>query len=532
MAYREVTMVEIKEVLRLWRAGTPKKRIAAQLTLDVKTVRRYVAAAESTGLTATAESTAISDEQVAAVLAAIAPETGRPHGDAWQRCVDERDEIERLLADRVRLSKVRRLLHRRGIDVPYPTLHRFAVAELGFGQRAPTIPVADGEPGEELHIDTGWMTMLEPDEHGRRRRFRAWIFTPHLSRYRFVYPCFAESTATAIEACEAAWEFYGGVFRVVVPDCTAAIVHTADPRKPRLVDAFLEYAQARGFHVDPARPRHPKDKARTERTVRDVRDDCFAGERLLDLDDARRRARTWCADEYGRRTHSTTQRQPREHFEADEQSQLLPAPSAPYDIATWSEPKVGADQHAQVARALYSLPFEYRGHHVRARADRSTVCFYDVVTRALIKTHPRVAAGKRSTDRADFPEEKAIYAARDAQALVNRAKSHGASIGELASRLLARSPLPWTRMRQLYMLLGLVKRYGATRVDQTCATCVDADAIDVFRVDRMLKLAVPAPSSEPTPAPVIPLPARHLRPASDYAVLPCVEQARTEGEDS
>ena len=43
-------MVEIKEVLRLWRAGAKKKRIAAQLTLDVKTVRRYVAAAESCGL--------------------------------------------------------------------------------------------------------------------------------------------------------------------------------------------------------------------------------------------------------------------------------------------------------------------------------------------------------------------------------------------------------------------------------------------------------------------------------------------------
>ena len=43
-------MVEIKEVLRLWRAGGKKKRIAAQLTLDVKTVRRYVAAAESCGI--------------------------------------------------------------------------------------------------------------------------------------------------------------------------------------------------------------------------------------------------------------------------------------------------------------------------------------------------------------------------------------------------------------------------------------------------------------------------------------------------
>lgn len=69
MAYREVTMVEIKEVLRLWRAGTKKKRIASQLTLDVKTVRRYVGAAEGCGLAPGAE--ALSDEQVAAVVAAL-----------------------------------------------------------------------------------------------------------------------------------------------------------------------------------------------------------------------------------------------------------------------------------------------------------------------------------------------------------------------------------------------------------------------------------------------------------------------------
>ena len=178
-------MVEIKEVLRLWRAGAKKKRIAAQLTLDVKTVRRYVAAAEGCGLAPGPEP--LSDEQVAAVVVALSPETGRPHGDGWERCEAERDTIKKLLEDRVRLSKVRRLLHRKGVDVPYSTLHRFAVAELGFGQRGPTIPVADGKPGEEIHIDTGWMTLLEPDEHGKRRRFRTWIFTPHVSRYRFVY---------------------------------------------------------------------------------------------------------------------------------------------------------------------------------------------------------------------------------------------------------------------------------------------------------------------------------------------------------
>ena len=53
--YREVRMVEITEVLRLWRAGVPKKRIAARLGLDPKTVRRYVTVAEATGLRVGAE---------------------------------------------------------------------------------------------------------------------------------------------------------------------------------------------------------------------------------------------------------------------------------------------------------------------------------------------------------------------------------------------------------------------------------------------------------------------------------------------
>jgi len=50
------------------------------------------------------------------------------------------------LAAQVRLSKVRRLLLRHGVEVPYSTLHRFAAVELGFGRARVTMPVADGEP--------------------------------------------------------------------------------------------------------------------------------------------------------------------------------------------------------------------------------------------------------------------------------------------------------------------------------------------------------------------------------------------------
>src|SRR5881396_1617718 len=504
MPYREVTMFEVKEVLRLWLTGVAKKRIAAQLGLDPKTVRHYLRAAIAAGITGAAE---LSDERLVTVMATLRPGSGRPHGDTWDQCQRQRPFIESSLRADVRLSKVRRLLVRRGVRVPYPTLHRFAVEELGFGRRAATIAVADCGPGEEVQLDTGWMTLLAPDASGRRRRFRAWIFTPVLSRYRFVYPCFRETTAGAIEACEVAWAFCGGIFKTIIPDNTKAIVEEADPLGARIVDAFLEYAQARGFHIDPTRTRRARDKARVERSVRDVRDDCFAGEALLDLEHARRHAHHWCEHEYGMRRHTRTQRLPREHFEAEERAVLLPAPTAPYDVPLWCEPKVARDQYAQVAKALYSLPTRWVGRTLRARADSVTVRFYHHAQ--LIKTHPRKPPGGRSTDPSDFPAEKSAYALRDVHFLQRQAARHGEAIGRFAERLLE-GPLPWTRMRRVYALIGLAKRYGDQRVEDACSTALAADMLDVRRLERMLQLALPVPAA--AAARIIPL-ERHLRPS-------------------
>lgn len=48
-AYREVTMLEVKEVLRFWLGGVRKKRIASQLGLNIKMVRRYLRAGSLRG---------------------------------------------------------------------------------------------------------------------------------------------------------------------------------------------------------------------------------------------------------------------------------------------------------------------------------------------------------------------------------------------------------------------------------------------------------------------------------------------------
>ena len=45
MVFREVSVIEVREVLRAWLAGKSERAVAAQAGVDRKTSRRYVAAA-------------------------------------------------------------------------------------------------------------------------------------------------------------------------------------------------------------------------------------------------------------------------------------------------------------------------------------------------------------------------------------------------------------------------------------------------------------------------------------------------------
>ena len=68
------------------------------------------------------------------------------------------------------------------------------------------------------------------------------------------------------------------------------------------------------------------------------------------------------------------------------------------------------------------------------------------------------------------------------------AAAHGPAVGAYAAALLD-IPLPWTRMRQVYALLGLVKRWGPARVDAACARALEAEAVSVSLIGRMLERA-------------------------------------------
>jgi transposase len=162
----------------------------------------------------------------------------------------------------LRVVKIGDLLARQGVIVPQRTLHRYCQAHTKYQgrRRGGTVPVADGEPGVECQIDFARMGMLFDPVTSRRRVVHALIFTAVYSRHMFVWLTFSQTLTAVIDGCEAAWEFFGGVFHVLIPDNMSPIVAQADSVNPRFTVGWLEYSQARGFATDPARVAHPQDK--------------------------------------------------------------------------------------------------------------------------------------------------------------------------------------------------------------------------------------------------------------------------------
>ena len=491
MGFREVSVNEIREVLRGWQGGVGLRVVAERAGVDRKTARRYVLAAQAAGLERLAGVTTITDEIVGAVVAAVRPARPNGHGSAWEALLEREAQIKVWVAgdgrDHPALSivKIEELLARSGCIVPYRTLHRFATERCGYRLRDVTVRVNDGEPGAELQMDFGQMGFITDADTGKRRRVHALIFTAAYSRHMFVWLSYSQTLAAVIAGCEAAWIFFNGAFKVLIPDNLKPVVTAADAVNPKLSSGWLDYAQHAGFVTDPARVRAPRDKPKVERAVQYVRGNFWAGENFATLEQAQAAVTRWCAGRAGMRIHGSTQARPAELFAQAEASVLLPVPAA-YDVPVFTRVKVHLDLHVEVGKALYSVPGSYLGRDLDARADRALVRLYD--SGRLVRIHPRQEPGGRSTDPADIPTGKAGYALRDLDLLIATAAGHGPSIGVYAAQILD-DPRPWARMRAVYRLLGLVRRYGANPVETACARALELDVVSVMKIESMLQRA-------------------------------------------
>ena len=530
MSFRELTMVDVKEILRRWQAQQSERKIARETGADRKTVKRYVEAAKTVGLQA---AQALDDEVIAAVGRLVQVRDALPAGKAYELLGVHKEKLHGWLSGKppLRLSKVQVLLKRDGVEVTYSTLRRYVMTELGWRKPEGTILLEDPPMGQEAQVDFGLMGMIHDEATGKKRRLWVLLVTLSASRYMFVWPSWFQTTEAVCEGLDAAWLFFGGMPKTIVPDNMSSIVFKADALAPVLVDAFSDYAQARGLFVDPARAAHPKDKAKVENQVRYVRDNWYAGEKFLDLQHAMDSAREWCVEVAGTRVHGSTRKVPRDVYESQEKPAMLPPPTEKFDVPLWVNAKVHPDHHVQVAGGLYSVPSLHQRKWVRVRADKKVVKIY--VGLDMVKMHARVKSGDKSTDVADYPSGKAKYALRTVDGVLARARERGVHTGRYAERILA-GPLPWARMRQAYALLSLCDKFGEARVEAVCQSALSFDVVDVKRITRMLKTAMTPGKLGAVERKVIQLPLlapRFARPVDHFTTQAPKDKKTKKGDD-
>lgn len=515
MAFKEVSRVEMAEILRQWQAGASLRGLSRITGLSRTTVRKYVQAAETCGLMRDGPPPT-ENQLVTLVRMNVAgprqvkvptEETVTP----WADRIREWVQVERL-----QITRIQELLGQQGCSVSYTSLRRFLSRRQWLPGNRSTVRLPDTDPGEVAEMDFGRLgLMLDPDS-GRQRVVWALVVVLCYSRHSFVWPLFRQQLTDVTEGLDEAWAFFGGVPRRLVLDNFPTAVAGPDALNPRLTRGFLEYSQHRGFLADPARVRHPKDKPKVERGVSYVRERFFKGGSFRDLADSRLQARKWCLEVAGQRIHGTTRRLPLVVFQEEEQSTLLHWDGEPYDVPDWHTAVVHPDHHIAYRYALYSVPSStcLPGIKLEVRGDRKLVRLYH--RGILVKVHPRQPRGGRSTDPADYPPEVTAYTGRFPEHLQRQSAQLGAAVGAFAGKLLG-GPLPWAKIRQAQKLLRLGERYTSARLDAACQKALAVDLIDVRRVERILIQALEEevlPSQgRMTPPP----PGRYARPGFAFA---------------
>lgn len=99
MGFREVSVVEVREVLRAWLEGQGLRKAAERAGVDRKTARRYVEAAQAAGLSRNQAAAGVpveglvTDELIGLVVEAVRPARPGGHGAAWETLLGYEEQI-------------------------------------------------------------------------------------------------------------------------------------------------------------------------------------------------------------------------------------------------------------------------------------------------------------------------------------------------------------------------------------------------------------------------------------------------------
>ncbi|MCA1769616.1 MAG: IS21 family transposase [Halomonas sp.] len=363
--------------------GLSIRAIGQELGISRNTVRKYLR------------------QDVAAIEAA------QTHREREKKLDVHRDTIAYLLRAFPRLSsvKVARKLHEKvgELDVSERSLRRYVQqmkTTIASRQRRYYEPVLDMVPGVQCQVDPG--ELREVMIGGEPRTVYFVVFVLAYSRLSYVGVSFAPlDTTTFIHLHDEAFRYFGGLPEECVYDQTKMVVISEQFRELEVNQRFHEYATTAGYRIHACCGYDPESKGKVEAGVKYAKQDAFYGETFRDEADLRRHVQEWLDTVANVRTHGTTGRQPREHFDAEERAHLRPylTPACAERGADGLAPRQ-VDKTGLIAWKAnkYSVPMAYQQGRIGAKEQGTTLQVHDLESGEVIATH-ELHLGKGRTRR-------------------------------------------------------------------------------------------------------------------------------------
>lgn len=490
-------------ITRLAAAGWPIRRIARQLGLDRKTVRRYLRgggaeAAPTEGSKSPTISTPGSAEAGESkspistagsegsleVVRKEEPRVVRGAGRPGQ-CEAHTEYITQRLESGLSAQRIYQdLVSEVGFSGSYQSVKRFVrQRRQAEPQRVWRVEV---EPGEEAQVDFGTGAWVVDEQSGSRRR--PWVLRVVLgfSRKAYSEAFFRQDTEHFLRGVENAWRAFGGVAKTLNLDNLKAGVLKCDWADPELNPKLRSFAQHYGFAVLPCRPRTPEHKGKVENGIAYLKGNALRGRTFSSLAAQNQHLAEWERTVADLRIHGTTRQQVSARF-ALEKPALQPLPPNFFPVFREAQRSVHRDSYVEVERAYYSVPPEYIQCDVWVRWDTREV--------RIFNSRWEQIALHRRLERGQFSECLGLGGghgplSRQLAYWQDRAAAMGEPCGQWAAGVVEhKGPIG---LRSVMGLLALADTHSFRALNQACASALAKGTWRLRDVRLLLEGARPA----------------------------------------
>ena len=484
MAKMRLSMRKIKDILRLrHEAGLSYRGIAQSLNIGYGTVVDYLTRARQAGL-----SWPIPEELCERDLGRLLFPTQPVSG---QRRFSEPDfpaihlELKNKTMTKQLLWQEYRQQHPEDGYSYAQFCHRYN-EWLGRQQRSMR---QSHRAGEKLFVDYcgPTLTVVNPDT-GEARTAQIFVAVLGASNYTFACAHWSQGQADWLDAHVRAFEFFGGVPELVVPDNLKSAVRKTHRYEPVINPSYQQLAAHYHTVIVPARPYRPKDKAKAEVAVQIVERWIMARLRhqsfftLFSLNQAIR----FLLEDLNQRPFKKLPGSRASQFEQLDKPALRSLPTQPYEYAEIKQARVHIDYHIEYDKHYYSVPHHLVKQAVEVQGSSRMVTIYSQGKR--LASHPRsYRQGGHSTCAEHMPPSHKAIHDWSPERFLSWADDIGEATREVVSHLLKEKRHQEQSYRRILALLGNARKYGRDRLNNACARALAIHSPTRSSVESILK---------------------------------------------